>query len=89
MDTAEIKSGPALIDCGATSQFMDQDYMEHNWLSTQKLQHAIPVFNVDGTHNEAGSIMEVVDTILQYNGHMERMSFTVTNLGNKTSSFLL
>ena len=30
MDTAEIKSRPALIDCGATGQFMDRDYMEHN-----------------------------------------------------------
>ena len=29
-DTAEIKSGPALVDCGATGQFMDQDYVEHN-----------------------------------------------------------
>ena len=62
---------------------MDQDYVECNPLSTRKLQHAIPVFNVDGTHNEAGSITEIVDTILQYNGHTERMSFAVTNLGKQ------
>ena len=37
-------------------------------------------FNVDGTRNEAGSITEIVDTILWYNGHMERTSFTITNL---------
>ena len=30
MDTVEIKSGPALINCGATGQFMDQDYVECN-----------------------------------------------------------
>ena len=30
MDTAEIKSRPALIGCGATGQFMDWDYVEHN-----------------------------------------------------------
>ena len=59
---------------------MDQDYVECNQLSTQKLQHAIPVFNVDGTCNEAGSVMEIVDTVLQYNGHTECMSFAVTNL---------
>ena len=80
MDTVEIKSRPALVDCGATGQFMDQDYVECNRLSTWKLQHAIPVFNVDGTCNEAGSIMAIVDMILQYNGHTERMSFAVTNL---------
>ena len=62
---------------------MDQDYVERNRLNTQKLQHAIPVFNVDGTCNEAGSITEIIDTILQYNGHTERMSFTVTNLGKQ------
>ena len=27
--------------------------------------------------------MEIVDTILQYNGHMEHMSFMVTNLGKQ------
>ena len=59
---------------------MDQDYVERNRLNTQKLQHAIPVFNVDGTRNEAGSITGIVNTILQYNGHMEHTSFTVTNL---------
>ena len=62
---------------------MDWDYVEHNRLSTWKLQHAIPVFNVDGTHNEAGSIMEIVDTILWYNGHTKRTSFAVTNLGKQ------
>ena len=82
-DTVEIKSGPALVNCGATGQFMDQDYVKRNQLSTRKLQHAIPVFNVDGTHNEAGLITEIVDTILQYNGHTERMSFAVTNLGKQ------
>ena len=29
-DTVKIESGPALVDCGATGQFMDQDYVECN-----------------------------------------------------------
>ena len=62
---------------------MDWDYMECNSLSTQKLQRAIPVFNVDGTHNEAGLITEIIDMILWYNGHMEHMSFAITNLGKQ------
>ena len=28
MDTAEVKSRPALIDCRATGKFMDQDYSD-------------------------------------------------------------
>ena len=57
--------------------------MECNRLSTWKLQCAIPVFNVDGTRNEAGLITEIVDTILWYKGHMEHTSFAVTNLGKQ------
>ena len=57
--------------------------MECNRLSAQKLQCAILVFNVDGTHNEAGSIMGIVDTILWYDGHTECMSFAVTSLGKQ------
>ena len=34
---AEVKSGPALVDCGATGQFMNQDYVECHCLTTQKL----------------------------------------------------
>ena len=37
IDTAEVKSGPTLIDCKATSQFMDGDYVEWNRLTTWKL----------------------------------------------------
>ena len=36
-DTADVKSGPVLVDCGATGQFMDCDYVEKNRLTTWKL----------------------------------------------------
>ena len=36
-DTAEVKSGPALVDCRATGQFMDRNYVERNRLTTWKL----------------------------------------------------
>ena len=36
-DTAEVKSGPTLVDCKATGQFMDCDYVEQNRLTTRKL----------------------------------------------------
>src|SRR3979490_863971 len=79
-DMAEVKAGPALVDCGATGKFMNRAYVEHHCLSTQKLQRPIPVFNVDGCPNEAGSIREVVDVILWVDGHTERTTFAVTNL---------
>ena len=82
-DTAEVKSGPALVDCGATGQFMDRAYVERNRLTTQKLHRPIPVFNVDGSPNEAGSITEIVNAVLRYDGHTERTSFAVTSLGKQ------
>ena len=63
-DTGEVKSGPALVDCGATGQFMDRSYVECNRLTTRKLIRPIPIYNVDGTPNEVGSITEIVDAIL-------------------------
>jgi Retroviral aspartyl protease len=79
-DMVEVKSGPALVDCGATGQFMDHAYVERNRLAIQKLHPAITMFNVDGSPNEAGSITEIVNAVLCYNGHTEQTSFAVTSL---------
>jgi hypothetical protein len=57
--------------------------VKSNRLPTRKLSQPIPVFNVDGTANEAGSISEVVDLIIRYDGHSERALFSVTSLGRQ------
>jgi Retroviral aspartyl protease len=82
-DTVEVKSGPALVDYGATGQITDHVYVEQNRLTTQKLRRPIPVFNVERSPNEAGSIMEIVNAVLHYDGHNERTSFAVTSLGKQ------
>ena len=81
IDTGEVKSGPALVDCGATGQLMDRSYVECNHLITQKLLYLILVYNIDGTPNETGSITEIVDAIFQFNDHSEHTSFAATSLG--------
>ena len=70
-DMAKVRSGPALIDSGATGLFMDRRYVEHYKLTTQKLHHLITVYNVDGSPNESGSITKVVNAILCLNRHAE------------------
>jgi hypothetical protein len=82
-DTQETKSLKALLDCGADGLFMDRDYVRKNQLTTRALTRPIPVYNVDGTANEAGSICEVVDVVLRYRDHAERAQFAVTGLGNQ------
>src|SRR5882672_6734662 len=61
----------ALINLGATGQFIDVDYVRSKNLCTQCLPRAIPVYNVDGTLNDAGYITEVVDLMVHYGDHSE------------------
>ena len=51
-------------------------------LGTRPLPHAIPVYNIDGTPNELGSIKEEVNLTCTYGGYTERATFLVTSLGS-------
>jgi predicted aspartyl protease len=73
----------ALVDSGATGLFIDREYVKSNQIPTRRLSNPIPVRNVDGTANMAGTILEVAELILQYNGHSERALFCVTGLGSQ------
>ena len=65
-DTMKESSTECMVDTGATGDFIDQDFVTNNKLPTRKLSEPIPVHNVDGTLNEAGSIRDVVDVIMTY-----------------------
>jgi hypothetical protein len=83
-DTLEEASTEAMVDTGATGDFIDRDFVENAKLPTRKLSQPIPVYNVDGTPNEAGSIDRVVDVIMTYKGHSERILLAVTRLGKQS-----
>ena len=82
-DTGEVKSINSFVDSGATGEFIDRHYAKSNQLHTRKLSKPIPVYNVDGTLNKAGSITEVVDLILRYRNYLEWTLFAVTSLGKQ------
>ncbi|KAL1657553.1 hypothetical protein GGF50DRAFT_31667, partial [Schizophyllum commune] len=46
----------AMIDSGATSPFLDQNFAKRLRIRTFPLRHPITVYNIDGTLNMAGSI---------------------------------
>ena len=71
----------ALIDSGATGLFIDIQYVRSKNIWTCRLPRAIPVYNVDGTPNEAGHITEVIDLIVQYKDHSKWVMFHVTSIG--------
>jgi len=79
-DTSELHSVEALLDCGATGSLIDRDFVGSKGMNTQTLSHNIPVFNVDGSPNKAEQISEVVDVVLCYKTHSERMLLAVSRL---------
>ena len=80
-DTSEVHSIKALLDSGATGNFIDKDFVRAKGITTWNISRPILVFNVDGSPNEAGQISEVVDVVLCYKTHSERMLLTISNLG--------
>ena len=83
-DTMEESSTECMVDTGATGDFIDRDFVANNKLPTRKLSEPIPVYNVDGTLNDAGSILEVVDVVMTYEKHSERILLAVTRLGKQS-----
>jgi len=83
-DTMEETSTEAMVDTSATGDFIDQDFVTQAKLPTRKLSQPIPVYNVDGTLNEARSIREVVNMIMTYDQHSEHILLVVTRLGKQS-----
>src|SRR6266571_2283831 len=83
-DTMEESSTEAIVNTSTTRDFIDQDFVTCAKLPTRKLSQPILVYNMDGTPNEARSIHEVVDVIMTYNQHSERILLTVTQLGKQS-----
>jgi len=74
----------AMVDTSATGDFIDQDFVARAKLPTHKLSQPIPVYNVDRTLNKAGSIHKVVNMIMTYDQHSERILLAVTRLGKQS-----
>ena len=83
-DTSELHAVKALLDCKATGSFINRDFVYLKGMNTWTLSHNIPVFNVDSSPNEAGQISEVMDIVLHYKTHSERMLLAVSRLGKQS-----
>jgi len=81
---SKLHSVKALLDCRATGSLIDRDFVHSKGMNTQTLLHNILVFNVDGSSNEAGQIPEVMNIVLRYKTHSERMLLAVSGLGKQS-----
>jgi len=88
MDTMEETSTEAMVDTGATGDFIDQDFVTQVKRLTCKLSQPIPVYNMDGTLNDAGSICKVVNVIMTYDRHSEHILLAAVTCLSKQSMIL-
>jgi len=80
-DMSELYSIKALLDCRTTRSFINRDFVHSRGMNTQTLLCNIPVFNVDSSSNEAEQISKVMNIVLYYKTHSERMLLAI--LGNR------
>jgi len=59
----------ALVDLGATMNFVNRVIMENNNLVMHKLANLYHVINVDGTPNKAGQITEYIQAYVEIGSH--------------------
>jgi hypothetical protein len=71
----------ALMDSGAMENFINKGTVKWLRLGTKALSPPRPVFNVDGTHNKAGTINKTIHLYVMLGDMEQCLQFYVTDLG--------
>jgi hypothetical protein len=73
----------ALVDSGATNNFIHPRFAERMRLGTKKLKQPRKIWNIDGTQNKGGLLTEYIDLDVQTKHIHKEMRFLVTDLGGE------
>jgi hypothetical protein len=73
----------ALVDSGATDNFMHPAFARRMGLGLQKLPTPKKTFNIDNTSNKSGMITHFLDLNVRTNGINKEMQFLVMDIGHK------
>jgi hypothetical protein len=73
--------GVALVDSGATENFMNLGYAKWLKLPVKKLAFERNLYNVDGTENKSGKLKYYTDLEMQTGQRCIKMRFFFTDLG--------
>jgi hypothetical protein len=73
----------ALVDLGATNNFMHPAFAKRMGLGLQELPNPKKIFNIDNTTNKSGMITHFLDLDICTNGIHKEMRFLITNIGHK------
>ena len=71
----------ALLDSGATENFLDYQMVQKLKIKMTKLPQPRRVFNIDGTENKAGNISTICTMPVTYAGKQMKQVFYVSDLG--------
>ncbi|KAI0037725.1 hypothetical protein FA95DRAFT_1506600, partial [Auriscalpium vulgare] len=73
----------ALINSGATANFLHQKLVNRYKIPAQELPQPITVRNADGTPNKMGVVTKYVEMDYSMDEHQGRARFLVTELGQE------
>ena len=71
----------ALIDSGATENFINLTYAKWLRLPVKKMTQPRKLFNVDGTENKAGELQFYIDLHVRMGSETTTLRFFLTELG--------
>ena len=74
-------SKQALINCGATDSFIDQELVDHMGLLITELPTPIPVYQLDGEKTSTRDITGYINMVMKICDHKESIQFYVPKLG--------
>ena len=72
----------ALIDSGASENFLSPDLVEHFSIPTHQIPKPKIVHNVDGTKNNIGNVTHAATLRIHYQGEDTEHTFYVIDLGD-------
>jgi hypothetical protein len=71
----------ALVDSGATENFMNLNYARYLCLPIQRLATPRKLYNVDGSSNRSGDLLYYTDLAVQTGNRRVNLRFFLSNLG--------
>jgi hypothetical protein len=71
----------ALLDSGATENFMNLEYAKYLQLPIQCLREPRKLYNIDGTPNQSGELQYFTDLQVQMGTQQSTLCFFLSNLG--------
>ncbi|KAM0792117.1 hypothetical protein ACM66B_004820 [Microbotryomycetes sp. NB124-2] len=81
LDKDSRLAGACLIDCGATSVFVNSCFVDHHNIPCLEHPAPIPLFVIDGRPIASGNVTHFVNLDLVIGGHIQHVQANVTALG--------